>query len=263
MTSQEYSPALPEIPTKKCSKCGEKKPAPEFPLAGKRKNAAARKAHCKICEQIKRRQQYAANPVKKIAATRRWQQAHPAQINTTRNARNAVNPAPNRARVKAWRKANPEKRNKQDQARRKANPEEFRARLRRWNKAHPESTRNRVLRRRARRRNLPDTFTLEQQRFCRQYWQHACAICGHEEGFEWVLAFDHVVPLARQDCPGTVGTNMILMCHGKGPCNTAKNAKEIGTWLATRYSPQKAKAILQRIKAYFAIVREREIHKAS
>jgi len=175
-------------------------------------------------------------------------QAHSERAKATSQRSRAAHPDRNRARVKRWRTRFPEKK---------------RALNQRWDKANPEKTRNKVLRKRARRRGLPNTFTLAEQRFCRQYWQHACALCGREEGFQWILAFDHFIPLADPGCPGTVATNMLVLCHGEGGCNNSKGGTDAQMWLQARFGKRKAQAILKEIDAYFHLVRDRQMHLSS
>lgn len=90
-----------------------------------------------------------------------------------------------------------------------------------------------------------------------QYWHHACAVCGNQDGFFWTLADDHWIPITSPHCPGTVATNMIPLCDGQGGCNTLKRNKDARAWLATRYTPAQAKRILKSIETYFTVVRQR------
>lgn len=111
--------------------------------------------------------------------------------------------------------------------------------------------------RRARVKGLPSTFTEEEQHFCRAYFHYACAICGKEEGFQWTLVMDHWIPINSANCPGTVSTNMIPLCNGVSGCNTSKQDTPAEHWLIRRFGKHKASAILRKIDAYFAAVRER------
>jgi hypothetical protein len=120
--------------------------------------------------------------------------------------------------------------------------------------AHRRSRVQRTARRRARKMGLPDTFTTEQQQFCRQYFNFACAVCGNEEGFAWTIGLDHWIPIADPDCPGTVAWNMVPLCHGKGGCNNSKSATHPQAWLLKQFGPRKAAQILRRINAYFVLV---------
>jgi hypothetical protein len=111
-------------------------------------------------------------------------------------------------------------------------------------------------RRKARKRGLPDTFTLKQRAFMHAYWHYACAICGNQDGFFWTIADDHWIPLGNSHCPGTIVTNMLPLCHGKGACNSTKHDADPSVWLLRRFGPRKAAVIEKKIAAYFDIVRE-------
>jgi len=127
-----------------------------------------------------------------------------------------------------------------------------------WTKANPEKANLHGRQRKAKKRSLPSTLTAEEQAFCRAYFHYACAVCGNEEGFRWLIALDHWIPLDSSACPGTIATNMIPLCHGIGGCNNSKGTKEPGAWLVERCGTRKATAILKRINAYFAVVRQRQ-----
>lgn len=140
----------------------------------------------------------------------------------------------------------------------KANPGRTRALSKRFKRKHPEKGRLDSARRRARKRGLPDTFTLAERQFMLEYWQHACAICGNQDGFFWTLADDHWDALSSPTCPGTIAENMIPLCDGQGGCNTSKNNRGPKAWLLSRYTPAQTKRILKAIEAYFALVRARK-----
>lgn len=172
---------------------------------------------------------------KALASMRQWQQTHQEEViqyRRTHQKQATTN-------AKAWLDKHPEKK---------------RLYVARYTLKHGQ--RMRALRR-AREYALPATFTEQEQAFCRQYWHYACAICGREEGFEWTLAMDHWIPITSQNCPGTIATNMIPLCHGRGGCNNAKHAHEPGPWLQERFGKRKAKALGQKIETYFALVKER------
>ncbi len=132
--------------------------------------------------------------------------------------------------------------------------EETKARLKEWRKTHPEERKVHDHRRRARKQNLPGTWTAKEQEFMRLYWHDSCAVCGNQRGLFWTLAHDHWIPLASSHCPGTVATNMLPLCHGEGGCNNSKNKTEPHVWLVRRYGTKKAAVIEKRIATYFALV---------
>lgn len=161
---------------------------------------------------------------------------------------------------------------------RKSNPEIIRERKHQYYVAHRDQirirrqTQNREYRlanreryrihqsnRNARKRSLPDGFTLEQQAFALEYFGNVCAVCRrpfYDLFSERVLALDHWVPLSSDDCPGTTATNMIPLCHGIDGCNNSKGSRDPEKWLISRFGKRKTREILQRIEAYFEAVRE-------
>lgn len=114
--------------------------------------------------------------------------------------------------------------------------------------------------REARKRGLRNDFTAAQRRFALDYWNNTCAYCQRQffDLFgERKLAFDHYIPLSNLDCPGTTASNLLPCCHGKDSCNLSKSARDPNDWLLEHFGPRRARAIIDRIETYFAIVRER------
>lgn len=160
------------------------------------------------------------------------------------------------------RAANLEKARAYDSAYRQKHPDRMRRKQQRYRQAHPARYAMVRARRRNTKRELPNTFSVAEHNFCRAYFHYSCALCGNEEGFQWTIAMDHWIPLVSQDCPGTVATNMIPLCHGIGGCNNSKNKKDPEQWLRERFAPRKAAQILKKIRAYFAIVAYHSFRKA-
>lgn len=130
-----------------------------------------------------------------------------------------------------------------------------RAKIAQWQreyaKAYPEKKVIREARRRARKRQLPSTFTAQDWQFCIEYFNYTCAVCGCQlrDMFGNIEPHaDHWIPLANPDCPGTVPRNMVCLCNS---CNLSKGAKLPEKWLTEGYGAKKAKQILQRIQNYF------------
>jgi hypothetical protein len=113
-----------------------------------------------------------------------------------------------------------------------------------------------VRNRRARKRGLPNTFTIEQWEQALNYFDGCCAICGRQlnDMFgEFKAAADHWIPLSYQgdDNPGTVATNIIPLCQGLNGCNNRKNNTMPNEWLKREFGKRKAKKIMIRIQEYF------------
>ena len=115
-------------------------------------------------------------------------------------------------------------------------------------------------RRRARKRSLPDTFTSSDWLYALEYFNHSCAVCGRQLRDllgEHTAAADHWIPLASSDCPGSVVTNLLPLCHGVNGCNNRKQARDPVEFLETEFGARRAREILARIESYFAHLRER------
>lgn len=123
-----------------------------------------------------------------------------------------------------------------------------------------------VIRRRARKRGLPDTFSDSDRQRCLEYWDYTCCVCGRREGFWHTLAKDHWIPLTdpQPDNPGTVSWNIVPMCHaikgsnGQGDCNHSKFNRHPSEWLEGKFGKRKAKQVLERVQRYFEWVKAKE-----
>lgn len=103
-----------------------------------------------------------------------------------------------------------------------------------------------------RKRNLPTAFTARDWENALEYWEHRCAICERPRGLWHTLAQDHWVPLTSPDCPGTVPTNILPLCHGTDGCNNSKGKKLPGPWLREKLGARRAGRKLREIQDYFA-----------
>jgi hypothetical protein len=141
---------------------------------------------------------------------------------------------------------------------RKENYAQYRAYNQEWIQKNPEKAKaiaiTRDSRRRARKRSLPNTFTPDDWRLALEYWDYRCAVCGRAEDESIAMAADHWIPLAHPDCPGTVPTNIIVLCDGKGGCNTSKSKQNAAKWLVEKLGEEKAREKLAEIEAYFEYV---------
>lgn len=141
---------------------------------------------------------------------------------------------------------------------RKKNPEKFREISRRSQRKHKITHQVDYHRYQTRKRQLPAIFTVKDWRRCADYFKGYCAVCGRPAGLWHTLAMDHWIPLSSPECPGTISTNIVPLCHGQDGCNNSKSSKGAVVWLTERYGPRKAKQILARVEAYFAWVREQD-----
>lgn len=212
----KYKPGAPEG-FKRCSSCGNILPATETFFGIRNKVQDKLEGRCRDCVRKSYRRWREANPEK----------VHLAKIKFKDSGKEKVG-------AQRWR----EKNGKQYYAQ---NRERFIA-----NHA----------RRMARKRALPDTLTAEQWKRCLDYLGHQCAVCGRMPGLWHTLAMDHWIPLSSPDCPGTIATNIVPLCHGDGGCNEMKAARLPEEWLIEKFGKRKGRQILKRIEQYFEWVKE-------
>ena len=198
-----------------------------------------------------------ANPEKKKANFAAWYAKNREKNPADSAARRAADPEKARAINKKSNDKHREKRNAYSRENHAKNADAINARHAEYLKENPQVVRRYNQRRKAHQRGLPHTFTPAQEAFMFAYWQHACAICGNQQGFFWTLVGDHVIPLSSPSCPGTVASNMIPLCNGRGGCNSSKKHQAMEPWLLKRVGPQKTKKILKAIATYFAEVHRR------
>lgn len=179
-------------------------------------------------------QYYSANVDYEKVRRREYQKTHKAQIARTRKLYLQRNQAVIKERHSAWARSD-------------------RGRL---------SKRINQSKRLARKRNLPDTFTPLDWERCLGYWHGCCAVCGRPAGLWHTIAADHWIPLSSPDCPGTVPTNIVPLCHakkdGEGSCNVSKRDRDPAQWLVEYLEAKKAAAKLAEIESYFDWTRQSE-----
>lgn len=127
----------------------------------------------------------------------------------------------------------------------------LRERMRRYHLVNINRFRLAGSKRRARVRSLPSTFTHEQWLACLEYWHNRCAVCGNQlrDLFGSIEPhFDHWIPISHEACPGTVVGNMVCLCSF---CNLSKHHILPEIWLTRRYGKRKASQIMKRVQAYF------------
>lgn len=131
------------------------------------------------------------------------------------------------------------------------NREHIAKRTRIWGMNNRDKTRAMFQRRRARLLNLPCEFTGDDWLRALSYFKNRCAVCNRPQGLWHTLAQDHWIPIIDPNCPGTVPTNIVPLCHGIDGCNNSKSSSDARQWLITRYGKRKANHILRKIEEFF------------
>lgn len=106
--------------------------------------------------------------------------------------------------------------------------------------------------------SIPLQLSKEDWRVCLDYWDHKCAVCGHEPE-EWeTLHQDHWIPRALVDiCPGTSLTNIVPLCID---CNTQKTDMGPFVWLVSTLGQVEDERKMREVFDYFDWCRKRDGH---
>jgi len=211
----------------------------------------------------RKRVYYAANPEKVREAVRVYQAANPEKVRERKRVYYAANSEKVREAVRVYRAANPEKVRERKRVYYAANPEKVREGRRVYHAANPEKVRERgrvySQRRRARKANLPNTLTTAEWQYATDYFHGCCAVCGRQPKDLFKtrrVSADHWIPLTKGG--GTTADNIVPLCSGEDGCNNRKGNKDPEVWLAQQFSKHEAKKILQRINAYFELVKAKD-----
>lgn len=223
------------IPLKKCTKCGVEYPATTEHWHKQKLGKYGLRAICKLCSK-KYRQEHAEEISAYGYANRDKRREYHRQYNYT------------------WHRQNRAHRSEKARAYYQADKERIQARNRVYNRSHPEVLRTAFYRNYTKKRSLPNTLTTKQWEMALSYFNGCCAVCGRQlkDLFKTHTAgLDHWIAITNPDCPGTVVTNIIPLCHGLGGCNNSKGNKPPFEWLVAIHGRRKANGILKRINAYF------------
>ncbi len=224
-------------PVKRCTRCGRDLPLTAFHVRKASRDGLM--AACKTCIGIYTKHHYAENKAADNERSRQYRETHRDEVCRRLRAYYRKNREKIIKRVGEWRKSNPDKLHKNSRAY--------------------------VPRRRARRKSLLATFTTTDWQRALDYFNGCCAVCGRPQGLWHTIAADHWIPLSSPDCPGTIPTNVVPLCHAKKDvpsgtpcCNNSKHKCDPIEWLTKTYGKQKARQILKRIETYFQWVAEQD-----
>lgn len=271
-----------DVPLKRCTKCGEEKPLEMFSRHKQGKDGL--RAQCKACERVYQRDRQQSHPeayaAKKSRDAERLKQRYHedpeyrAEQQAKARGRSAVYYQGNKpeilGRERVRRNTDEYRAKRQDRLRQQVQDPQFRKDKSKWhaayyqrnrtkilnrvaeyNKHHPEVLKASRLRRKARKRSLPDTFMSHHWLVCLDYWRGRCAACGSQlrDLFGNIEPHaDHWIPLHNPKCPGTTPDNMICLCNR---CNQSKSDKNPEQWLQGTFGERRATKILARVNAYF------------
>lgn len=242
---------------KRCTKCGEEKPATAefFYRQSPRKDRL--RPECKICTGKAKSQWGADNRERILEYKRRYRQKNREERRAYMLQWHADNREGTKEYIRQWRLDNREKILVSGIQYRVKNAE----RMHQWRISNRPMNQMRSQRYRARKRDLPATFTTADWQRALEYFNGCCAVCGRQlrDLFaDRTAAEDHWIPLSYKgaDNPGYVATNIVPLCHGTGGCNNSKSSRPAAEWLTERYGKRKAREIMGRIEGYFEWVEE-------
>lgn len=199
---------------------------------------------CKVCVAADQHARRNEDPEAFNAQRRDYYKTHKEVVNASNARYRHKDMGKHRLRSKDWRKANPEKSLRGGML---------------WQTKYPEKKRelNRVIisKRRARKIALPDGFTLRDWHRCLEYFRNCCAVCGKPFEDNKTTHADHWIPLASPNCPGTIPTNIVPLCGGKGGCNNSKHKKQPLDWLIDKFEEELAYRKFAEIQVYFEWIR--------
>lgn len=207
---------------KTCNRCNRDYPATTEYFAKRSNRASGLQSQCKQCDKIRNKKMRTENHKQILNAQRNWRTKNRVRHNTYNRNWNRQNTVHIQERLKA-------------------NPEIYRV-----------HTQQRL----ARKRGKPDAFSKADWLRCIKYFNYQCAACGRLADSQHIIAMDHWIPLSHPDCPGTIPTNIIPLCHsikgGNDGCNNAKSNRDAHEWLIFTFGEQKAADIENLVQKYFA-----------
>jgi 5-methylcytosine-specific restriction endonuclease McrA len=238
---------------KTCTMCDKVYPATtEYFYAAGNRGVSSR---CKVCA-AKVKHEYEVENREKVNARRRevYKQKQESGADEKRRAYIEANKPRMAIKRRKRYEANREKEKEQSRQFYLVNRAELTERNQQYAKARPDIFRIKTAKRKARKLQLPDTFTPEQWVQCLEYFNYTCAVCDRQlrDLFGHIKPHaDHWIAVSNPNCPGTTPDNMVCLCS---ECNLSKGAKLPDVWLKSKYPTRKANIILARVNAYFAWV---------
>ena len=112
---------------------------------------------------------------------------------------------------------NKEQRAERSRVWRAANPERSAAHVKAWQLNNPDKTKATWRKRRAKKLEVNENYTKEDEAFTKNLFDHACFNCGSTENLE----VDHYRPLSKGNA--LTLTNAIILCRS---CNSSKGPKD-------------------------------------
>lgn len=193
---------------KHCHKCGHWKELSQFHKNNRTWDKL--NATCRDCRAEQAREYGKRNATRKADYQRRWQKDNLDKL---------------REYARQWRTRNPQHSAEYSRKWRAVNPLRDKERRREWREANPLKVVNSQARRRARKENLPDTLTHEEQREILNFFG-GCALTGSRD-----IHWDHVIPIST-GFGGTTKENVIPL---RKDLNLSKHDRNLFEWFEDCY----------------------------
>lgn len=205
---------------KECAKCGEVKLIEDFYRNNQAKDG--RRNICKLCDKQSVKEYRKRNPDKYKEYTRRYHEENREIRNDYNKQYREKNKESISIRTKQWRIRN-KGRIKTYQIKYAAiNSRKIKEQSKKWALANKDVLSLYQKRRRARKKQLPEDLSLEQQNRILKYFNYGCALSGDVKDIQ----FDHVIPISTGH-GGTTEGNMIPM---RADLNYSKHNANIFEW---------------------------------
>ncbi|PEU21321.1 hypothetical protein CN526_26940 [Bacillus wiedmannii] len=226
---------------KECTKCGEWKPL-ESGFRKNNKGLGRKLSVCKKCERKYKRKYYEENKEKnkekESAYKRKYYEENKEKV---------------LAHTRKWKEENKERVLEYKRKYYEENKEKELARASKWQEENKDKVKMRSQRRRARKKALPATWTLEQKEEMMEYFDRRCALTGETD-----ITEEHAIPLSIGH-GGTVHGNMWTLCSR---LNSSKYNKNIFEWFeANRQRFELSQAKFDRLIAWLAAANEMTVEE--
>jgi hypothetical protein len=205
---------------KVCTDCFAWKPLDEYSKC--KGSQDGKRSVCKRCDIERVRKYRKDNEGKYKEASRNYHAKNKEKLNARNKAYREKNNEQERERMKRWRDDNKEHTKEYSRTYAVENREKIREIVNRWCAKNREVTILYQQQRRARKKRLPDDFTLEQRNDVLEYFKNGCALTGDTED----VHFDHVIPISIGH-GGTTYGNMIPL---RADLNRSKHNTNIFEW---------------------------------
>jgi hypothetical protein len=205
---------------KACVDCSEWKPLEDY---SKMKSSPDEKRYvCKRCDIERVRKYRRENEEKYKESARKYHADNKEERHAANKVYRETNNQYERERTKKWREENKEHTKAYSRKYAAENREKIREMVNKWHAKNRDVAILYQQQRRARKKSLPDDFTVEQREDVLEYFNNGCALTSDTEN----IHFDHVIPISSGH-GGTTYGNMIPL---RADLNFSKHNSNIFEW---------------------------------